>query len=337
MLNGNDLELVSAYLDGALSESERAALEARLQTDAELRRELARLRATVDLIKTLPTLPSPRPLTLTSRMVRRPNILTSAAFSALSTAAAVILLVIGAALFTSRPYAAPAGFAARNVAAVPTASSINEPDIDGENNPVVPPLVDNFQATMAKSTTEIAQESSGVLNLPEPTTTPQSTLAAPSIMLYAASLTEAASADGLQSDTGLAQAQLQPGQDAAADQQRTQAEQAQESVPAPASVMGGAAAAQAPLPAPTLGLPTATVKPTQTATSAPSSTPSATDTSAPTLMPSPSASAVPTLAPTLARLETPVSETGTIGVGLIAAALLLFGLAIVTTILRRRS
>src|SRR5664279_2874735 len=101
MLNENDLELLSAYLDGALSESERAALEARLQTDAELRRELARLRATVDLIKTLPPLTTPRPLTLTPRMVRRPTILTSAAFSAMSAAAAVILLVIGAALFTT--------------------------------------------------------------------------------------------------------------------------------------------------------------------------------------------------------------------------------------------
>ena len=61
MLNGNDLELLSAYLDGALSDEERAALEARLQSDAALRRELDRLRATVALIKTLPTLSTPRP------------------------------------------------------------------------------------------------------------------------------------------------------------------------------------------------------------------------------------------------------------------------------------
>src|SRR4051794_6897832 len=112
MLNGNDLELLSAYLDGALSESERAALEARLQTDAELRRELARLRATIDLIKTLPTLSPPRALTVTSRMVRRPNILTSVAFSVMSTAAAIVLLVIGAALFATQ---ASAPSAARNV------------------------------------------------------------------------------------------------------------------------------------------------------------------------------------------------------------------------------
>src|SRR5450432_1819332 len=103
MLNETDLELLSAYLDGALNEQERAALETRLQTDPELSRELARLRATVELIKTLPTLAAPRDFTLTPRMVRRPGILTSAAFSALSAAAAIILLVIGVGLFSTRP------------------------------------------------------------------------------------------------------------------------------------------------------------------------------------------------------------------------------------------
>ncbi|MEP7290996.1 MAG: hypothetical protein ABI835_04395, partial [Chloroflexota bacterium] len=102
MLSDNDLELLSAYLDGALNQSERAALETRLASDTDLRRELARLRATVNLIKTLPTLAAPRNFTLTPRMVRRPpTMLTSAAFSTMSAAAAVVLLVLGAALFTN--------------------------------------------------------------------------------------------------------------------------------------------------------------------------------------------------------------------------------------------
>ncbi len=71
MLNGNDLELLSAYLDGALTASERADLEARLQTDASLRRELERLRATKALIGSLPTLSPPRDLRLTRAMVAR--------------------------------------------------------------------------------------------------------------------------------------------------------------------------------------------------------------------------------------------------------------------------
>jgi len=44
-----------------------AARVEHLQADAELRRELARLRATVDLVKSLPTLAAPRSFTLTPR------------------------------------------------------------------------------------------------------------------------------------------------------------------------------------------------------------------------------------------------------------------------------
>src|SRR5262249_31837355 len=88
---------------------------------------LARLRATVDLVKTLPTLSPPRDLRLTPRMVRRPMVLTSAAFSAVSAAAAVILLIIGAALFTTSQNA-PASLAAPQarsaVAALPTVTEL---------------------------------------------------------------------------------------------------------------------------------------------------------------------------------------------------------------------
>ena len=129
MLNGNDLELLSAYLDDALNAKERAALETRLQTDADLRRELARLRATVDLVKSLPTLSAPRDFTLTPRMVRRPSmvtsVLTSATFSALSAAAAVILLLVGGLLFTQRgqnasPALSESSRVADQIAQVPT-------------------------------------------------------------------------------------------------------------------------------------------------------------------------------------------------------------------------
>lgn len=321
MFNGNDLERLSAYLDGALSEDERAALEARLQTDAALRGELARLRATVDLIKTLPTLPAPRPLTLTPRMVRRPSILTSAAFSALSTAAAIILLVIGAVLFTTRPPAGPvAALSFRNaVAALPTAQAqtqVNQPASDGVNSAVVPLIGDNFQTTLQKGTTEIAQESSGALDFAAPTGgAPQATLGP---MLYAAvPPTETSGAEELQADASAAQ---QSQQAAPIDQQQLRT-QAQPSEPvAPAAMAGAAAVALAEpttIPAsPTLA-PTATALPTNT--------------------PSPTPSESPTLVPTPAPLVAASPDTSTVGVGLIAVALLLLGLAVVTTILRRRS
>ena len=59
MINDETLELLSAYLDGALPEGERRALEARLAASAELRRELEELRATALAIRSLPQEPLP--------------------------------------------------------------------------------------------------------------------------------------------------------------------------------------------------------------------------------------------------------------------------------------
>ena len=328
MLNGNDQELLSAYLDGALSDEERATLEARLQSDAALRRELARLRATVALIKTLPTLPAPRPLTLTPRMVRRPTILTSAAFSALSAAAAIILLVLGAALFTlPSSNFAPAG-AARNIAALPTpTASVSESQAGGANNAVLPPIVDNLQVTMDKSTTEPGQDSTGILGFVGPTDTSQPSIEA---QLYAAPLPLGTPADegDLQADASVAQSQpLAPSPD---DQLRTQSEQA-----APSSAMDGAAAvAQAP----TFAASTATVAPSATSSATPSDTPTPTNTVTLMNTPAPTTSALMTLVPTtIPQEENTASETNVTAVGLIVVALVLFGVAIVTTILRRRT
>jgi hypothetical protein len=131
--NLNDTELLSAYMDGQLTIEERSALESRLQTDAELRYQLALLRATVDLIRDLPQLKAPRDFTLTRQMVgTRGNIRRLYTFSLLSAAAAVVLLFVGFGLLSARMYgAATNGFsrAASNfepdgnqqeIAAVPT-------------------------------------------------------------------------------------------------------------------------------------------------------------------------------------------------------------------------
>jgi hypothetical protein len=72
-LTDTDAELLSAYLDGMLTDSETAALEQRLATDAALRRELAALRQTIDLINALPPLVAPRSFTLTPDMVGLPE------------------------------------------------------------------------------------------------------------------------------------------------------------------------------------------------------------------------------------------------------------------------
>jgi anti-sigma factor RsiW len=59
MMNDETQQLLSAYLDGALPEPERLAVEARLASSAELRRELDELRAVSRSVKELPKQPLP--------------------------------------------------------------------------------------------------------------------------------------------------------------------------------------------------------------------------------------------------------------------------------------
>jgi hypothetical protein len=59
-----DLELLSAYLDGELTDREQRSLEQRLARDNALRTELDRLRDTVALVGELPRLRAPRQFTL---------------------------------------------------------------------------------------------------------------------------------------------------------------------------------------------------------------------------------------------------------------------------------
>lgn len=111
-LTPHDYEQLSAYLDGVLSEAERRALEARLLDEPDLRRELEALRATVALVRGLPPVKAPRDFTLTAQMARPPRLLflpTTAAFSAISAAAAVLLVALGLVVLLSRsgPAAAP--------------------------------------------------------------------------------------------------------------------------------------------------------------------------------------------------------------------------------------
>lgn len=63
-----DLELLSAYLDNELAPADRTALEQRLASEPRLRRELAELGATRDLLREQPWVTPPRSFTLTPDM-----------------------------------------------------------------------------------------------------------------------------------------------------------------------------------------------------------------------------------------------------------------------------
>jgi anti-sigma factor RsiW len=63
-------DLLSPYLDGEVTQEERALVEQALAASAELQRELETLRRTVALVTALPPMPAPRPFTLTEAAVK---------------------------------------------------------------------------------------------------------------------------------------------------------------------------------------------------------------------------------------------------------------------------
>ena len=96
----SDLERLSAFLDGELSPGEAEQLEARLVTDQRLSGALAALRATADVVGSLPEVRPPRSFALTQDMVRPRRTYPILQFS---TAAAALgfVLVVGADLLFS--------------------------------------------------------------------------------------------------------------------------------------------------------------------------------------------------------------------------------------------
>jgi len=127
-VNDHDFELLSAYLDDELSNEERAVLEQRLQSEADLRRALETLRATVSLVGSLPLLKAPRDFTLKApplSIAPKVRVLPRLA-SLASAAAAVLLFIAGAGILntgggTSLP---PASSVSHEIAAMPTSAVI---------------------------------------------------------------------------------------------------------------------------------------------------------------------------------------------------------------------
>ncbi|MGQ9927141.1 MAG: anti-sigma factor family protein [Chloroflexaceae bacterium] len=71
-LSDSDLELLSAYIDNALSVAERTNLERRLAADPRLRAELEELQATTQLLRQLAPVRPPRSFTLDPATAPRP-------------------------------------------------------------------------------------------------------------------------------------------------------------------------------------------------------------------------------------------------------------------------
>lgn len=133
-LNDTDLELLSAYIDGQTTDTERTALEARLEHEPALRRGLDELRTTVQLVNELPTERPPRSFTIDPATVK-PRGFGLANWLRLGSALAAVLLAFtftadfirsgGSAAPAMAPQAAAATAApaaAPQMAAAPTAA-----------------------------------------------------------------------------------------------------------------------------------------------------------------------------------------------------------------------
>jgi len=123
----DDLELLSAYLDGELSESERAALESRLDSEPALRDALDDLRRTVQILKAAPAIKPPRNFTLDPARYRRrapwwARYNTMRLAGALGAFASVVLIALGVFSMSMSGSPAPAASNFSGVAIVPSAT-----------------------------------------------------------------------------------------------------------------------------------------------------------------------------------------------------------------------
>jgi hypothetical protein len=137
-LTERDYQLLSEYLDGMLEAEERSALEARLQIEPALRRELHALRQTVALLNELPPLKAPRDFTLRPGMsgveirpqpAPRKKIISYPWLSGLSAVAALVCLVLGASLLLGELRDDPAALDRDEVAALATEQPATGPAI----------------------------------------------------------------------------------------------------------------------------------------------------------------------------------------------------------------
>lgn len=167
-LSNQDVELLSAYIDGELNENERATLENRLQDEADLREMLAELRVIVQAVRDLPPLRAPRDFTLTPEMVAQTNparmlrFPTSTFFSMTSAAAAVLLIMLGGFLLiamgntSNLAMMSVAGNAAESVAINPTILATDTDQASIVETPVIVPTVgiDASSATLYADDTD---------------------------------------------------------------------------------------------------------------------------------------------------------------------------------------
>ncbi|GAB4505854.1 MAG: hypothetical protein Fur0043_28540 [Anaerolineales bacterium] len=156
-----DVEQLSVYLDGGLSQEEAVRLESRLGNDPQLASVFEALRQSRAVLRHLPQRRAPRNFTLTPKMVRqKPPLPRAYPFFRFSTALAALLL-----LFT---------FAVNAIGPIPLGAMATAPSYgvgDSTNGPVEEPALalEAPAATEAPAQPEVPPGPSFVLPLPAQT------------------------------------------------------------------------------------------------------------------------------------------------------------------------
>src|ERR1035437_23724 len=173
--SSRDLEQLSAYLDGQLSQSSRARLEIRIQSDSALASALEELRQTRTILRRTPQRRAPRNFTLTPGMAGiRPPVPRLVPVLSWASAAAMLLFIfsLGAGLVGQLSFGAaatapaPYAFGAGSAAAAPATAA------PAFVAPVVAAPAPMLAATAAPATatpTATAPLGGGSSNLPAPT------------------------------------------------------------------------------------------------------------------------------------------------------------------------
>jgi len=131
---GYDTELLSVYLDGALSAGECASLEKRLAVDEGLRIELEGLSATRNILRSLPARKIPRSFVLTPAMVSSPPSIFSRLFPVMR-AASVLATILFILTFAGQ------FLPGRMLSAAPETQYTFQPSTEDRLTTEVPPII----------------------------------------------------------------------------------------------------------------------------------------------------------------------------------------------------
>lgn len=207
-LNDHDRELLSSYIDSALTESERQQLELRLLHEPALRQELEELQATVQALRTLSSVPLPRSFTIDLAVERKAQPWWMSLRGMLGATGAIAALFVAAWISFGMLSSSGGGGGNSSSAAAPTAEVGLASRSASETEPYPPEQTQSYApmpaATMAAAATALpaatrapAAAPPAVALAPVATAAPEATAAAASEVAPATAAEVAATTDSV--------------------------------------------------------------------------------------------------------------------------------------------